>query len=442
MANRIERSSPCVEFALLDVTDPEQVPCFIIWLATGNWPGDRTIRELLLAPRQLTAEESQEFFWGDQAPRWRMARLLWQFLQRDRSDRSFTGWAYKEDCARCADLLPPVQQKLSWVLAGIQEIASRDAVVNQGDWGEEWFLPAEQADYVRQQLGRSQLTLLERESEYPEALALVFEYNTRHQAGFIDISITDDDRSYVGEYVQYELGLLRHVWIEAGGQRQSLPNSGQLRRPPGSNFYWAYSGLAARNLAESILTDATGGDLALAYEHSERFLDEVVAQLPEHEPFRLSRAGVLAWLQKHGVDDQQLADSQQYLTERKKACGPTVERLKKELEKALAAGLRVQRFDNVPPDFECALYLDLMQMLQHGKRIMRCSRCTLPIPYDASGRSNRQRARWVAGQPIYHQQCWHEARREIKRRRWRRRATDADFKEERRRRAREARRLP
>jgi hypothetical protein len=78
------------------------------------------------------------------------------------------------------------------------------------------------------------------------------------------------------------------------------------------------------------------------------------------------------------------------------------------------SGLRSQRFDIVPETFEAALYLDLMRMLERGCVALRCSACGLPIPYDHSGRANKQRARSQKGQPIYHPDCFAEYARERK----------------------------
>ncbi len=81
-----------------------------------------------------------------------------------------------------------------------------------------------------------------------------------------------------------------------------------------------------------------------------------------------------------------------------------------------------QRFDIVPGTFESALYLDLMRMLERGGVALRCSGCGLPIPYDHSGRANKQRARSKKGQPIYHSECFAEHARSRKKAYWQRRA--------------------
>lgn len=104
-------------------------------------------------------------------------------------------------------------------------------------------------------------------------------------------------------------------------------------------------------------------------------------------------------------------------------------------------GLRSQRFDIVPDSFEAALYLDLMRMLEQGGAALRCSHCGLPIPYDQSGRANRQRARSKKGEPIYHSECSAHVGRRRKKAYWQQRSKSPQFREKQRVRAREYRKL-
>lgn len=89
--------------------------------------------------------------------------------------------------------------------------------------------------------------------------------------------------------------------------------------------------------------------------------------------------------------------------------------------------LRAQRFDLVPVDFECALYVDLMSFLQRGGYVLPCARCGLPVGGDDSPHSHRQRARWRAGRSVYHPECAAEQARLRKAEWWRRRADDPAF---------------
>lgn len=84
----------------------------------------------------------------------------------------------------------------------------------------------------------------------------------------------------------------RHVWLEQGDTRTRLRYSG------GSviAFAWGRAGLGARELARSILQDATG-ESELPDALYGRFAHEIIAALPEHG-FILDRKAVIAWLAK------------------------------------------------------------------------------------------------------------------------------------------------
>jgi hypothetical protein len=84
----------------------------------------------------------------------------------------------------------------------------------------------------------------------------------------------------------------RLVWVERDGAATPL-------RPCGdeliAGFRWGGHGIAVRELARSILADATGNPM-LAELRCREFAWEVVAHLPAAE-FRLSREDVLLWLE-------------------------------------------------------------------------------------------------------------------------------------------------
>lgn len=82
----------------------------------------------------------------------------------------------------------------------------------------------------------------------------------------------------------------RHVWLEHGGVRSSLPYRGDAPVP----FSWGRRGIGARELARSILHDATGS-AALAERLCRDLTHDVVAQLPEIG-FELDREEALSWL--------------------------------------------------------------------------------------------------------------------------------------------------
>ena len=83
----------------------------------------------------------------------------------------------------------------------------------------------------------------------------------------------------------------RHVWLERGGARASLPYRGEDQL---AAFAWGRRGIGARELSRSILHDATGS-VALANRLCREFTHDVVAELPD-VGFELDRRQVLAWL--------------------------------------------------------------------------------------------------------------------------------------------------
>jgi hypothetical protein len=86
----------------------------------------------------------------------------------------------------------------------------------------------------------------------------------------------------------------RHVWLERGGARRSLPYRGE---DPLATFAWGRRGIGARELSRSILHDATGS-VALANRLCRDFTHEVVSELPD-VGFELEREQVLDWLEEH-----------------------------------------------------------------------------------------------------------------------------------------------
>jgi uncharacterized protein DUF6166 len=83
-----------------------------------------------------------------------------------------------------------------------------------------------------------------------------------------------------------------HVWVERGGVRSALRYRGEVAMPA---FAWGRRGTAARELARSILHDATGSAV-LAERHCRELTHAVIAQLPQ-TGFALTREEVLGWLE-------------------------------------------------------------------------------------------------------------------------------------------------
>jgi hypothetical protein len=96
-----------------------------------------------------------------------------------------------------------------------------------------------------------------------------------------------DPRWYVGESTQFG----RRVVVQRRQGRVLLP---YVSERSGSGFAWARGGPGARDLAQSILDDATESP-ALAARLCRDFTWDVIRELPA-EGFALSRLEVLDWV--------------------------------------------------------------------------------------------------------------------------------------------------
>ena len=162
---------------------------------------------------------------------------------------------------------------------------------------------------------------------------------------------------------------------------------------------------------------------------------------PRKKEFRMSRVAVLRWLEKKGAKAKWRTGRQSVADRRAKHAAELADKEALLARIMKIGGLRSQRFDLVPTTFESALYLDLMRMLERSDFALRCSGCGLPIPYDNSGRANKQRARSKKGQPIYHPECFADYSRTRKKIYWQRRSRSPEFREQQRQRARDYRKL-
>jgi hypothetical protein len=251
------------------------------------------------------------------------------------------------------------------------------------------------------------------------------------------------ERVYVGERRDSRPQVL--VWVQDANGRYPLKHGDQpYREADGTGFEWGYPGHGPGALTRCILIDALDGDLALAEELDKRkdgFFEKFILHYPRDQDLNIPRATVMQWLEETGKRAQ-YEDRRQSVAARLAAHAKTISE-KEELLNRIGetGGLRSQRFDIVPDTFEAALYLDLMQMLERGGAALRCSGCGLPIPYDHSGRANKQRARAKNGQPIYHPECFAEYSRTRKKADWQRRSQSPEFRAAEKRRAQDYRKL-
>ena len=89
----------------------------------------------------------------------------------------------------------------------------------------------------------------------------------------------------------------RRVVVVAGEEQRALQAIGASSAV---GFVWGRPGEGARDLARSLLADATDSVVLAERVHRE-FARDVIAQLPD-EGFRLTRADVLRWLETRPDD--------------------------------------------------------------------------------------------------------------------------------------------
>jgi hypothetical protein len=423
----------CTKFCRIALDD-ESVWQFILWLC------DRTQEQLAAEKRgEPVWYDPVESLWGFDAPRQRMAKLLWQFLQRasDEEFQSSFSFALPLECSNSSDRLRPIQRRLRWVLDALASRQEQGDRLGQTEWGEHWWLPVDQSQFVRQQLKGTHPELIEHGSEYEEAVRYGLSYYVRHKVQAVAVPSQDAARVYVGERRRNRV----LVWVkDAKGKRYPLRHGGRAYlEADGTGFEWGYPGHGPGALSRCILTDALDGDLVLASELDRLkpgFFEKFVLRHPRDSDFRISRKTVHAWLREIGRFASYEARRELVLSSIASHADHVSEREKLILRIQETGGLRSQRFDIVPESFESALYLDLMRMLEAGGATLRCSRCKLPISDDHSDRTNKQRARSRKGRPIYHPECFAEQSRERKKSYWRQRAKSPQFQESERVRAR------
>lgn len=430
------REWPSVMFSRIDVESPQRVAEFIVWLCTWGIRLEPIDDETHF---QIDPELDEELMWGwNGARKKRMAKLLWQLLVGNYSEDYFDQW-FTIDAAhitkqidRSLSQLTPIKENLQWVLDGKIAREREDATIGQGDWGEAWWLPENQATYMRQQIRRAHSDLIEESSAYEDALKFA-------TLPYFEIECEDPNRIYLGSisdvsrnFVEIkdsndDTAPLHHAWHP-------------FQTRAGTNFSWGSPGAGPSSLAVSIVADAVGGDLQIAERLRSEFVDEVLRKFPQGQPFQLSRHEVLAWASTKGVGTADLNLAAKRVAGLKKTYGSSLSELKGRLKSIREkGGLVTQRFDLVPEDFECALYVDLMRNLERTGRVLRCNRCNHPLSCPPTPTGNRQRARWVAGRPVYHEECFFEHRREHQRKYWKERAKDPEFRDRERDRARKRR---
>lgn len=460
------------KFLRIDAADPASVADFI-YRAMEPWLGPHAEND---------AEGFLESAWGLDAPRARMGKLLWQLVRGDQDGEEFRQRfvheraRIEEDCARAAEVLPAIQNRLRAVVDAVTLREHEDVAIGQGPLGgEQWYLPPIHAEYVRRHIRRTHPDIVEQPSEFQDYLEFASHHLRHEVVGFFAVPCSEESREYVGEIVEDDWGSLsRVVWVRGTETNSKLVD---VHSAYGQYFGWGYPGGGPHDLALSILADAVGGlstigdlllpglkpkprrnvpwppdlsalkPVALCPEEDqpetiwEAFHDDILMGLPMGDGFVISRADVLSWLSTKGISSsdiealyarakEQMADHAGELTdlEARRAAARSVP----------GSRLLRQRFDLVPEDFEAGLYLDLALYLDRHGMILRCTECGLPI---TGAGVTRRRRRWEAGEPVYHTECAPRHRQQTKRQWWSERSKDPAFRESERMRHQKKRRL-
>jgi hypothetical protein len=367
-----------------------------------------------------------------------MAKLLWQRLQGSRSEEHFQSRfllhqeTLTNDCFDCGPSLGPIQTRLKKVIQACSDRRKEDEDIGQGAWGEAFWLPPEYGDYVRRRIRRARLDLIEQAANYPSATRFGLNYLLVDVVKGIEVPSTAVDRIYRGYYREEfnSRRVLQVVEIEADGELYPLINGREPTAAPGYNFSWGYGGGGPYALAISILADATNGDIELAWELGEQFMKDRLIDLPKDEDIAIPLGQVTDWLRHHGKTEKEMEQRHRKVQRSLKKFAPEIKKLKDTLANIRRSGpLRSQKFQIVAPDFESALYVDLVEMLSKNGFVLYCNGCGMPISCDESPRSNRQRGRHSSGRPVYHPDCAEEKALERKRKDFHKRSQNPEFRE-------------
>ncbi len=243
-----------------------------------------------------------ESTWGFDAPRQRLAKLLWRFLC-DATDEDFENnfsFAMRFEWKNSSEMLAPIQERLKWVMDGLVVRQEQDDKLGQVAWGERWWLPPEQAQFVRDQLKGTHAELIEQSSEYEEAVRHGLSYYVKHSVKAITVPSDDPKRVYLG---QRRKNSSVFVWVkDSKGNKYPLRHGDcPYMEADGTGFEWGYGGHGPGALSRCILIDALDGNLELAEELDRMksgFFETYILKHPREKNFRVARAAVHGWLKE------------------------------------------------------------------------------------------------------------------------------------------------
>ncbi len=124
----------CTRFSRLAL-NPASVGDFIGWLCG--------IEPIISPELEQVSRDVIETMWGWNAPRQRMAKLLWQLVHGNWDEAFFhQNFSYGNSfrTGQTEAILAPIQKRIRWVLEGAFHRQNEDRKIGQGDWGECWWL--------------------------------------------------------------------------------------------------------------------------------------------------------------------------------------------------------------------------------------------------------------------------------------------------------------
>lgn len=363
---------------------------------------------------ELQRWEQLELTWGMQAPRMRLGRLLWQHLRCANENEFAQRFVLSpgrilEDSYGSTSRLVAIQSDIRKVLRAFQTAQKLSKSVGQTQAGESFFLPREEAKLVQSHLSRVCPNLLVQESDFQDFAKCMLRSLTK-RTGYVEIPTHSLTRCYQGVREDNAMA----VWVCDGDWRWLLKDAENPWTKP--DFGWGYWGHGTYSLARAMLVDTTDGLGKFAERQSgprpllDAFVEQFLARLDVGSNFQVSRREVWDWLLDQGVSEVGLSQDL-------KQAKSSYERNRSDIarwESALGADLVAQRFELVPEDFEAGLYLDLLNYIRHGGRIVFCHLCGNVIPDGLVG-SRQRLSRSQRGLPVYHPDCFRERRAALKR---------------------------
>jgi hypothetical protein len=152
----------CTKFCRINLDD-DSIAEFSLWLCDHS--REQTNARLKAGSEdEVVWYDPVETMWTWDAPRHCTAMLLWRAVHGNATAEDF----HRRFCfptplqtRDCGHIIAPVQERLKWVMEGLFSRKAEDDRLGQSDWGERWWLPEKQSEFVREQLTKTHAALIE-----------------------------------------------------------------------------------------------------------------------------------------------------------------------------------------------------------------------------------------------------------------------------------------